>query len=332
MTSPAIRAASPLGHGLASVMMAIAPSAQGDSSIQIIETGTEQLLVGISFLDVEKGFVVGGDREKETPAVLLRTLDGGQTWTAIDTGLKTRLYDICFPTPKQGWVCGLGGVLLHTTDGGLSWDLADAPFSEDDWLAAVWFVDQHVGFVVGQGEAGAVLSRTTDGGGTWEPLRSSVPEAALQAGLRDVVFLDAKTGFAAGTEGTLLRTTDGGDRWTRCETGVQAWLRSISFSDPGTGFVAGSRGTVLRTDDGGATWRTLGFPTKEKINSIAFPTASRGYAVTMEGNLWSTEDGGRTWNLIHGADGHLTMLDVSPGGTGWAACSDGKVLRFPPPR
>ena len=297
-----------------------------------LETGTTQPLVGVAFVDELRGFAVGGARERGTPAVLIGTADGGRRWKAIDTGLETRLYDVAFATPDRAFACGLGGALLRTTDGGRTWSGDASPFDERDWLAAPVFVEESTGFLAGQDSDGALLARTIDGGASWESLADRIPGAVRKHGLRDIHFVDAKLGFASGAEGTLLRTRDGGDRWEICSTGVEVWLRSVSFADERFGLVGGSGGALLLTDDGGESWSRARLPEPEKVNSVARPTRERAWAATMEGSLWTSPDGGRTWSRIHRSEKHIAALAVAPGGTVWAACGNGKVLRIPAPR
>jgi len=69
-----------------------------------------------------------------------------------------------------------------------------------------------------------------------------------------VSFTDANTGTAVGTYGTILRTTNGGDTWTRQTSGTTEWLFGISFTDANTGTAVGAVGIILHTTNGGATW------------------------------------------------------------------------------
>ena len=35
---------------------------------------------------------------------ILKTTDGGNSWTIIDTGISEELYEISFPTPQVGYI------------------------------------------------------------------------------------------------------------------------------------------------------------------------------------------------------------------------------------
>lgn len=60
--------------------------------------------------------------------------------------------------------------------------------------------------------------------------------------------------IAVGTQGTILRTTDGGAGWTHVAAGSSSDLYSVCFMDAYTGVAVGDQGTILRTLDGGVTW------------------------------------------------------------------------------
>src|SRR5262249_30337492 len=57
---------------------------------------------------------------------LLRTTDGGLTWTNIDTYITNNLNAVLLETPSIGWAVGDGGSFMETTDGGLTWTLMNA--------------------------------------------------------------------------------------------------------------------------------------------------------------------------------------------------------------
>ena len=57
-------------------------------------------------------------------------------------------------------------------------------------------------------------------------------------------FVDANTGWVAGTFGTVLHTTDGGANWAKQEIGSTTHLMGIDFIDARTGWVVGEGGTI----------------------------------------------------------------------------------------
>src|SRR5262249_54505699 len=98
------------------------------------------------------------------------------------------------------------------------------------------------------------------------------------APLRAVYFADRNEGWAAGDEGVIWHTIDGGAHWDRQSTWVRASLRSICFLNPYTGYVVGrqelpnggSAGVILMTSDGGISWKHLAPNTLPGLHAVKF--------------------------------------------------------------
>src|SRR5262245_40378875 len=79
------------------------------------------------------------------------------------------------------------------------------------------------------------------------------------APLRSIQFVDENEGWAAGDDGVVWHTINGGKTWERQSTGTRASLRSVHFLNPYSGWAVGrmempgggSTGIVLSTSDGG---------------------------------------------------------------------------------
>jgi photosystem II stability/assembly factor-like uncharacterized protein len=68
-------------------------------------------------------------------------------------------------------------------------------------------------------------------------------------GLYDVA-VQGNVGWAIGDSGLLLRTTDGGNTWTRIELPIRLagnWFRGIALSRGTSGIIVGSEGEILLT-------------------------------------------------------------------------------------
>src|SRR5262249_27703645 len=98
------------------------------------------------------------------------------------------------------------------------------------------------------------------------------------APLRAVYFVDRNEGWAAGDEGVIWHTIDGGTNWERQATGVRASLRALCFLNPFTGYVVGrqelpyggSAGVILMTSDGGINWTELAPNTLPGLHVVKF--------------------------------------------------------------
>ncbi len=130
----------------------------------------------------------------------------------------------------------------------------------------------------------------------------SVPTRTV---LTSVFFLNDKQGWAAGHDGTILTTSDGGENWQvqRAEPGKDRVLMSIWFENAQHGLAVGQFGLALETDDGGKTWQERklveGEDQAEKHLMQIFAGANGLVFVTAEsGSIFRSEDAGRTWKAI----------------------------------
>ena len=49
---------------------------------------------------------------------MLRTINGGTSWSTLSSGTTNDLYSVYFTDPHTGYVTGEGGTILKTTNGG----------------------------------------------------------------------------------------------------------------------------------------------------------------------------------------------------------------------
>src|SRR5262249_44571104 len=147
---------------------------------------------------------------------MVRTTDGGATWSSPINSQAGFLHAVSFADANTGIVTGTTSgsplqppeqIFLRTTDGGATWTSQNSGVASA--LSGVSFADTSTGMAVGS--VGALL-RTTDGGATWTNQTRTVTTLSLI----DVFFVDANTGIIVGSGrngGSIQRTTDGGATW-----------------------------------------------------------------------------------------------------------------------
>ncbi len=275
------------------------------------------------FLDNQYGWIVTYGTGR-----VLRTEDGGTSWSLAAT-LEPQFYeDLYFLTPEEGWLCGEGGVLLHTTDGGRSWDSRRVG-SEQTAHYGIDFGGSDRAFLVGMdmGRRRASFFESRDRGQTWHARSDSLDARMLEP----IQFLNAGRGFIAGNR-AVLRTNDGGASWQECDVGVQGTIRGLHMLDERTGWVVGHNGLVLRTSDGGQTWIEAPSFTTNRLRGVRFLDAMEGYIVgdrdQQPGSLWRTRDGGASWQAVPSVRPNLHRLLISPKAL-WAVGDSGTILRRP---
>jgi photosystem II stability/assembly factor-like uncharacterized protein len=87
---------------------------------------------------------------------MMRTQDGGATWTPFATGTNTALTNLHFTDPLNGWLVGFHGTILKTTDGGSTWKPSSAGTRND--LFGVFFFNLERGWIAGSGDL--ILQKT----------------------------------------------------------------------------------------------------------------------------------------------------------------------------
>ena len=104
------------------------------------------------------------------------------------------------------------------------------------------------------------------------------------------------SGFAVGSGGEIIRTTDDGNHWNDSLTGSYGNLTSISLANPSASFACGDGGTLLRVSPSSVTVLTSG--TTNNLHSIAAvpdPQNRTAFAVGDKGKILRTTDKGATW-------------------------------------
>lgn len=144
-------------------------------------------------------------------------------------------------------------------------------------------------------------------------------DSGVSVSLRGLFAVDARVAWAAGAEGTWLRTTDGGNTW---HSGQVVGSETLDFRDvhafgPDTAVLlsAGSPGRVVRTEDGGRTWRMIYNDDRPEVffNCMDFEPGNdgeaggrRGYIIgdAIEGRfqMLTTTDTGRSWQRLSPSD------------------------------
>jgi len=133
-----------------------------------------------------------------------------------------------------------------------------------------------------------------------------------------VDFADPMTAVAVGSNGRIVRTTDGGSSWASIESGTSAKLMDVAFADASTGVIVGELGLILRTTDAGVTWTPVSSPTTNALRSISFGSATSGMAVGNFGTALWTGNGGATWiPRSTGTSAHLGCVDFVSANRGW---------------
>ena len=154
------------------------------------------------------------------------------------------------------------------------------------------------GRIVAVGDHGVIL--LSDDGKNYRQARN-VPTRTM---LTTVFFIDRQNGWAAGHDGVVLKTVDGGDNWQllRQQYGQEQPILSIWFADANNGLAVGLFGMALRTSDGGSTWSEVKLTDGDAADRHLYrilATRNGTLLITAEaGTVFRSEDGGKHWDVI----------------------------------
>jgi photosystem II stability/assembly factor-like uncharacterized protein len=165
------------------------------------------------------------------------------------------------------------------------------------------------------------------------------------AWLRAVYFVDEARGWAVGSRGALLATTDGGRVWAVRRAPTEDTLRDVYFVNEQTGWLVCDRSIyllrtkeeprsyLLKTTDGGETWSRVeatGADVDVLLTRVAFVDAARGWAFGEMGALYATTDGGASWKRQTLPTNHLLLGGAFlAAGQGWLVGAGNTILYNP---
>lgn len=242
----------------------------------------------VEFVSASTGWVAGAGR-------ILGTVDGGKQWTTELTGSFVA-GGVDFLNSRDGFVV-TQAALLGTTDGGRCWQELAEPTAGP--LRSVHFVSPSLGWGIA--------------GGSGRPTGSSDPTTTTEA--KSIQTRPSVAPRPPWTKGTLVETSDGGQRWTTLPA-APANAQSVCFVDAEHGWL-GADGKVYATSDGGSTWREVADPT----SASGYPNAPADLEVLDCGApsaVWVVSSTGRTtlgnspWAVFASSNGttfHLVAQD-----------------------
>ena len=310
----------------------------GGSTWSSLSSGTTKDLRSVTFTDANTGWAVGGDyywsgSTAINTSLILKTTNGGSSWSVQSTGSSFALYGVSFTDANNGWAVGgyvnwpndypmTYGAIQRTTNGGASWT---TPVNGVvSYLRSVAFTDANTGWAVGN--AGTIL-KTTNGGTTWSQQLATVTRDLLFA----VSFVDAYNGWVCGTNkdnAGVLRTTNGGASWTAMPAiSTNPSLNSMDFIDVNTGWTVGWPGLIYKTINGGQSWTSQTSGTNSVLRGVNFVDANTGWAVGNVGAIMKTSNGGSTWVNQGGGSAYYWCVFALNSSSAWVGGDNFSILK-----
>lgn len=258
-----------------------------------------------------------------TPAAVVRSTNGGGSWTTVAEYPGNIVFDSA--TPTTAYLCGDGRFAI-STDSGANFSASASLGVDCNQLA----IAESTFFAAGLGH----LRKSTNRGVTWTDTGISdaafAHAVALGDGVGNVVLV------GSGTAG-LYRSTNGGASFTQ----VSAIISPAVFTDPqvpshvlASGYDPASGCLILLSTDGGATFNRTASWCADNFSAAGSVLYASGI-ITSNGadGLYSSTDRGQTWAPVPLAgsvpDGlNIMSVTVSDDGTLYLGTSSGLYKSF----
>lgn len=284
-------------------------SSDGGEKWKIVVREVSPYLREISFSDSVHGWIAG-------KGLLLRTTDGGLSWTIDDESVQYPLWAVHAVSYDVAYATGDSGRLFRTSDAGANWVEI-----ENDFTVRFSMVRADKEGNITLGWPGGVV-HSTDGGLTWEDNRS--PDGT---NLQHFSFLTPSIGWGGQHNNPVMSTTDAGVTWRELEHGLRetgtsnAGMMIVELVAPGIGYVAGSSAFILEYRDpdvsGVVEGKVAGDQDGVTVRHVDGHLVVAG--ATGKSDILVYDILGRLLHRVHAADitGGYARVDIDAVGTGY---------------
>lgn len=231
-------------------------------------------------------------------------------WTVLDVPASDHLYSVHNASVGNIWLGALDTV-YWSGDNGDSFDARPTTSLGTQLFGlytALHAFNANTALITGTmntGTAESIYRTTTAGTDDWNLVHYQ--DVDLLDLLFDLEFGQAPLGFAVGTNGRILRTTDNGQNWTPVATSINSTLRSVAWAG-GNVYLTGGSSSFLRSTDGGLTWSSVFSPSSA---DVVLAQGSTCYAVS-NGTIWKSTNAGAGWTAMGPAmSSVMDMLDAN---------------------
>lgn len=251
---------------------------------------------------------------------ILKSNDGGQTWTEINGWIPSVVYQGEPKTPRvtllaidpatSSIVYAVSTRGLHkTTDGGASWK----PLFEGKSSVTVTSIaigsqspeTLYLGSIRG-------VSKSTDGGHSWIDAGLTEPTHALAVDPQNNNIVYAKV---EGPKAGIYKATDGGGHWKQVYRGSEPVSLAVDRIDSNLVY-AGTYSGFFKSTDGGDSWQPIGSDSLKAftgpVKALIIHPKEKNIIYAMTGHsIHKSIDGGENWRALEHAMTGLFARDFN---------------------
>jgi len=137
--------------------------------------------------------------------------------------------------------------------------------------------------------------------------------------LYSINFPNSSTGYAAGSYGVIIKTTNGGANWALLPCVTHKDLSCLAFKDVNTGIVGG-QGVFLKTSNGGLNWENINL--NSYIMAAVYPGNETFIATSRDSagySIFRSTNSGLNWiqNTVSSDSGSIDRISFINSNTGY---------------
>ena len=292
--------------------------------------GFNYILRGIDFPSDQDyiGFTAGESLTYNGNGIVLKTTDGGNTWTQVWYGANEGIEGCSFPDVNTGYIAGWPKPSAgwygvgKTTDGGATWTPLSVT-TDVFYFTDIVFKDADNGIVLGSTGIFPGVWLTSNGGATWTPATgiAGVPNHACH--------ISGNTYFLIDNGGNIKKSTNNGASWITVKSVPGLLLLGIDHEGDDIIMACGDNGVIIKSYDGGATWttQTIG---SDLWGDFGWETPDHVILCGTPELVAESADSGVNWQNAFPQSAHDAALYecvFTPNGTGFICGSQGTLLK-----
>ena len=277
----------------------------GDTAIAVtINPAIASKLYGCKVIDVNTAYACG------TGGTVIKTINGGTTWSTLTTGITDSLFSLTASPEDQTilYSCGSAGAIIKSTDGGSSWAALTSGTVKS--LRSIKAINDTTVYVVGQDTTILKCSNGT----AWA--KQTVP--AYTAGLLNGIDFFGTTGYISGEAGIILKSANN-TPWQKQVTGISDEIISVNLiSATGIYALYANAGVPYYFYNNSGTWTSkmmvglFGTSKTSVIKAQKTMDQFNAYVIIQNNkrSIWKTTNGGNSWKSLIFTGDTLRGLDL----------------------
>ncbi|MBN1634788.1 MAG: T9SS type A sorting domain-containing protein [Ignavibacteria bacterium] len=217
---------------------------------------------------------------------VLRSTDNGTSWSSIGPQITQSLFSVSqYYNNASILVCGENGSVYYTTNSGMNWNQINTGTNNN--LRNLFYahsISLYRAYICG--DNGTIIKFVF----VSPPVPPIVNVIPLQTGfsydINSIIILsDTNNLIAAGSNGLIIKSTNGGLNWNQQQSGTNNTLRKIYILSQDDIRICGDNGTILRTTNGGDNWTIQDVNSQSHIYSLTSVSTTRAVAVGSGGTI-----------------------------------------------